>query len=109
MGHQEAFIMRTFRRLLSISVAFAALPLSAAITGSVMNSDGQAVGGAKISIYGPETLAARRERLASKTPDRAALVTVTADANGTFRIDPPKDLPIVDLRIDATGYAPDAI
>src|SRR5437762_9843595 len=101
--------MRTFPRLLSLLVALAALPLSAAITGSVMNYDGIAVAGAKISLYGPETLAARRERLASKTPDRAPLVTATADASGNFRIEPPKELTIVDLRVDAAGYAPDAI
>jgi protocatechuate 3,4-dioxygenase beta subunit len=101
--------MRTVQRLLSLFAVFAALPLSAAITGSVMNSDGQAVAGAKISIYGPETLSARRERLASKTPERPPLVTTTADSSGNFRIEPPKEQTIVDLRIDAPGYAPDAI
>jgi hypothetical protein len=100
--------MRTVQRLLSLFVVLATLPLHAAITGSVMNSDGQAIGAAKISVYGPETLAARRERLLSKTPDRPALVTATADSNGNFRIEPPKDQPIVTLRVDAPGYAPEA-
>src|SRR6059036_3736101 len=98
--------MRTAQRLLSLFMSLATLPLHAAITGSVMNSDGQAIGAAKISVYGPETLSARRERLMSKTPDRPALVTATADANGNFRIEPPKDQPIVALRVDAPGYAP---
>src|SRR6266850_7891093 len=101
--------MRTAPRLLSLFVALATLPLYAAITGSVMNADGQAIAAAKIAVYGPETLSARRERLLSKTPERPPLVTATGDANGNFRIEPPKDQPIVDLRVDAAGYAPDAI
>src|SRR5882724_9556870 len=99
--------MRTAQRLLSLFVALATLPLHAAITGSVMNADGQAISAAKISVYGPETLAARRERLLSKTPERTPLVTATADANGNFRVEPPKDVAVVDLRVDATGFAPD--
>lgn len=100
--------MRIAPRLLSLLAAFAALPLSAAISGSVMNADGQAIAGAKISLFAPETLTARRERLVSKTPERQALVTASADANGNFRIEPPKDRIIVDLRVDAAGYAPTA-
>src|SRR5437763_4575542 len=101
--------MRTVQRLLPLLLVFAAFPLHATITGSVMNADGQAIAGAKIAIYGPETLAARRERLASKTPDRPPLVTTTADSSGNFHVEPPKEVAIVDLRVDAPGYAPDAV
>ena len=101
--------MRTPQRLLPLLVAILAVPLHATITGSVMNADGQPIAGAKISVYGPETLSARRERLASKTPDRPPLVTATADSNGNFRVEPPKEQTIVDLRVDVSGYAPDAI
>jgi large repetitive protein len=100
--------MRIAPRLLALFAALAALPLNAAISGSVMNSDGKAIAGAKISIFAPETLTSRRERLVSKTPQRQALATATSDANGNFRIEPPKDATIVDMRIDAAGYAPDA-
>jgi len=100
--------MRMLPRLLSLLAMLAALPLHAAISGSVMNSDGQAVAGAKIAIFAPETLTARRERLVSKTPARQALATATSDSNGNFRIEPPKEATIVDMRIDAAGYAPDA-
>src|SRR6185295_17991570 len=100
--------MRIAPRLISLFAAFAALPLSAAISGSVMNADGQAIAGAKISLFATETLAGRRERLVSKTPERQALVSATADANGNFRIEPPKDRIIVDLRVDAPNYAPAA-
>src|SRR5436190_9884874 len=101
--------MRTAPRLLSLFFALVTVPLHAAITGSIMNADGQAIAGAKVSVYGPETLAARRERLLSKTPERPPAVTATADAKGSFRVEPPKELKVVDLRIDASGYAPDAI
>src|SRR5437588_5610121 len=101
--------MRTPQRLLPLLVAILAVPLHATITGSVMNADGQPIAGAKISVYGPETLSARRDRLASKTPDRPPLVTATADSNGNFRVEPPKEQTIVDLRVDVSGYAPDAI
>src|SRR5207247_5860483 len=43
------------------------------------------------------------------TPFRSPLVTATADSKGNFRIEPPKEQQIVDLRVDAAGYAPEAI
>src|SRR5438094_5104656 len=85
-----------------------ALPSFASITGTVMNGDGQAIAGAKISVYAPETTDARRERIVSATPLRKALGTATADANGSFRVDVPKEQSFVDLRVDAAGYAPDS-
>src|SRR5207237_5147452 len=36
------------------------------------------------------------------------LGTATADANGSFRVDVPKEQSFVDLRVDAAGYAPDS-
>ena len=101
--------MRILQRLFVLSISLATLPLQAAITGSVMNIDGQALAGAKISIFAPESVGARRARLLSKTPQREALVTTSADANGNFRIDPPKDKPLVDLRAEASGYAPEGM
>ena len=74
--------MRTPQRLLALLVAILAVPLHATITGSVMNADGQAIAGAKISVYGPETLSARRERLASKTPDRVGTVHLDNAVSG---------------------------
>src|SRR5947207_2369683 len=100
--------MRTAKRLLALLAAFAALPLHAAISGSVMNSDGQPIAAAKISLFTPEGIAARRERLLSKTPQRPPLATASSDANGVFRIEAPKDKPIVELRVEAPGYAPDS-
>jgi protocatechuate 3,4-dioxygenase beta subunit len=85
-----------------------AIPSFAAITGAVMNADGGAIQGAKISIYASETADARRERIASSSPQRKALATATSDANGVFHIDVPKEQRFVDLRVDAAGYAPES-
>ena len=97
-------------RLRTILTAFAtivALPLSAAITGTVISSDGQAVTGAKISVFAPETAEAIRVRVMSKTAAKTPLATVTSDARGNFSIDSPKDQPVVDLRVESAGFSPD--
>lgn len=81
-------------------------PALAAITGSAINTDGQPLSGAKVSLFAPETADARRARLLSKSPLRPALVTATTDSKGNFSIDSPKE-PVLDLRIEAAGYAPE--
>ncbi|HEX9493855.1 MAG TPA: carboxypeptidase-like regulatory domain-containing protein [Thermoanaerobaculia bacterium] len=93
-------------RLLSILTFLISLPLTASITGIVINTDGQPIAGAKVSIYAPETVAARRLRLFSKTVERTALATRQTDSKGNFSFDSPKDQPLVDLRVEASGFAP---
>ncbi|HEY8713075.1 MAG TPA: carboxypeptidase regulatory-like domain-containing protein, partial [Thermoanaerobaculia bacterium] len=95
------------RRLLYIaSVCLsAAMPASAAITGYVMNNDGQPIAGAKVESFAIETLDAERARFVSTTPERKALGNVESDAEGRFTLESPKD-PVVVLRVNATGYAP---
>jgi uncharacterized GH25 family protein/protocatechuate 3,4-dioxygenase beta subunit len=95
-------------RLLSILTFLISLPLTASVTGIVINTDGQPIAGAKVSIYAPETVAARRLRLFSKTVERTALATRQTDSKGNFSFDSPKDQPLVDLRVEANGFAPDA-
>src|ERR1051326_9180204 len=95
------------RYALRLSVFLFAIPSFASITRTVMNGDGQALSGAKISVYTPETPEARRARLVSATPQRTPLGTATADANGSFRVDVPKEESFVQLRVDAAGYAPE--
>ena len=88
------------------SIIIISLPAFAAITGTVMTSDGQAVSGAKISLFQPETAEARRARVVSKTPARTPLVIATSDSKGNFSVDSPK-LPVIDLGVDASGFAPE--
>src|SRR5205823_13864281 len=73
----------------------------ASITGTVMNGDGLAIAGAKISVYVPGTIDVRRDRVVSATPLRKSLGTATTDANGSFRVDVPKEQSFVDLRVGA--------
>src|SRR3979411_206465 len=86
----------------------AALPLTAAITGTLVNSDGQAVAGAKLSIHALELPDAARARQTSATPERTALATTTSDSKGKFSFESPND-PVVVLNISAAGFAPAAV
>ena len=96
-------------RLLSALAFSIAFPLTASVTGVVINTDGQPIAGARVSIFAPETIAARRARLFSKTPERTALATKPTDSKGSFSFDSPKDQSIVDLRVEANGFAPDGV
>jgi hypothetical protein len=96
-------------RLLTFLLLLISLPAAAAITGTIINVDGQPVSGAAISIYAPETIEARRLRLVSATPDRTPLATATTDSKGAFSVESPKGQSVLDIRVQANGYAPDAI
>jgi len=100
--------MLAIRRLLCISFVLSSLavPLHAAVTGTVINIDGKAVTGAKVSLFAPELIAAQGPRLQSADPQRTPLATVTTDSGGKFTLDVPKDQIIVDVRVEAAGYAP---
>ena len=98
--------MRTIVSLASVCL-FAAMSASAAISGYVMNSDGQAIAGAKVESFALETVDAERARLVSATPERKALASAESDARGKFTLESPKD-PVAVLRVSAPGYAPAA-
>lgn len=97
---------RTFLLLALVAAFCTALPTLGAITGTVINSDGAAIGSAKVSLFAPETLEARRARIVSKSSERTPLASVTTNSNGSFSIDSPKGQALLDLRIEAAGYAP---
>lgn len=96
------------RLLAVIALLSIAVPLSASIRGTVMNRSGQAIAGAKVSIFPLETSAARQARILSATPSRTALATATTNNNGAFVLDSPKE-PVVDVQFEAAGYAPAAL
>src|SRR5579872_28837 len=100
-------LMRRF--LLPLLAFLLSLPAHATITGVVVNPDGQPVAGAKVSLCAPETIDGRRERLMSKTPARPSLATTTTDKNGAFHFDSPKDHPVIDVQVEASGFAPDTV
>jgi hypothetical protein len=96
-------------RLLSLLALLISIPAAASITGVVINTDGQPIAGAKVSIYAPETSEAHRVRLVSKSPDRTPLASKQTDSKGAFAFDSPKDQPVIDVRVEAIGFAPEAM
>jgi uncharacterized GH25 family protein len=78
---------------------------SAAITGTVMNNDGVAVAGARVSIRGFEAPDARRVRLMSDAPEAVQLASTQTDAKGAFTLESPKNA-AVGLFVSANGYSP---
>jgi hypothetical protein len=99
--------MTAIRRLLCVSFVLSfVVSLHAAVTGVAINIDGKPVSGAKVSLFAPELITAQGPRLLSAEPQRKPLATVTTDSGGKFTIDVPKDQTVVDVRIDAPGYAP---
>jgi protocatechuate 3,4-dioxygenase beta subunit len=97
------------RLLLAATILSLAVPTLASITGTVIDHDGKPIAGARVSAFALETRDARRTRLLSKTPERTALVSATTTANGTFTLNPPKDVAVVELQADAKGYGFDVI
>jgi protocatechuate 3,4-dioxygenase beta subunit len=95
-------------RLFAAFLLVAAVPAFASIRGTVMTIEGQAIAGAKVSMFALEPSSVRSARLVSKTPDRVALASGTTDSKGSFVLDSPKD-PVVLLQIEARGYGPAAL
>ncbi|HEX9163945.1 MAG TPA: carboxypeptidase regulatory-like domain-containing protein [Thermoanaerobaculia bacterium] len=97
------------RRLIAIALYFCAvLPASAAITGTVMNNDGQPIAGAKVEVFTLTTMDEARARLVSGGAVPQPIAATQTDAKGKFTLDSPKD-PVVQLRVSANGYAPDSL
>jgi protocatechuate 3,4-dioxygenase beta subunit len=90
-----------------IALGLLAAPAFAAITGTVMNSDGAPIAGGRVSIRPFEAPEARRTRLLSEAPEPVALASTQTDAKGAFTLESPKN-PAVSLFIIANGYSPAA-
>ncbi|HEX8253488.1 MAG TPA: carboxypeptidase-like regulatory domain-containing protein, partial [Thermoanaerobaculia bacterium] len=97
--------MRRLSAALLLVLCLAALPASAAISGSVMNIDGAPVANARVSIFTYETAEAERMRFLSETPEAVPLATAQTDAKGAFSLESPKQA-VVRLQINANGYVP---
>lgn len=92
--------------LLSLSL-FLPSSAAAAVTGYAVDGDGQPVDGAKVSLFAPESYDGRRVRLLSATPQRVPLATAESGTTGRFTVEAPKDAPpVVDLQVEARGFAP---
>ena len=98
--------MRLSRLAVALLLVLLSYPALAAITGTVMNADGQPVAGARVMIHAIETPSARRERLLSPSPQLTAIAETKSDAKGAFSLPSPKE-PVVDLRVELRGYEPE--
>lgn len=92
------------RSIVALFLVLLSLPSFAAITGTVMTSDGVAIADARVSIHALETPEARRRRLVSTTPGTTPLASARTDAKGSFSLASKE--PVVDLRVQMRGYAP---
>jgi protocatechuate 3,4-dioxygenase beta subunit len=101
MRNLRILTLSAFVIILTVATAFPA------ITGAVINADGQPVAGARVAVYALETTAARVARLVSKTPQPTLIASTKTDAKGNFTLETPK-LPVVELRVEADGYAPES-
>ncbi|MEA2490706.1 MAG: large repetitive protein, partial [Acidobacteriota bacterium] len=81
------------------------VPSFAAVTGTVMTTDGTAVAGAKLTLLPFETTEARAKRLLAGAPGPEALASTTSDAKGNFTLEM-TTAAVADLRIEATGTEP---
>jgi hypothetical protein len=93
------------RSLALFALVWCAVPLFAAVSGTVMTPDGQAISGARVSIYSIESPEARRTRLLSATPDQVPLFSTQTDSKGSFSLESPKEN-VTELRVTARGYEP---
>ncbi|HVE72349.1 MAG TPA: carboxypeptidase regulatory-like domain-containing protein [Thermoanaerobaculia bacterium] len=99
--------MRHARFVVALLLSLLSLPSLAAITGTVMNADGQPVAGARVFIHAIETPNGRRERLLTASPQLVALAETKTGSKGEFSLPSPKE-PVVDLRIEMRGYEPES-
>ena len=98
----------TLRKLtLLFAIASIAAPLSAAVQGVIMTTDGKAIENASVKACAPESSEASRERLQSAKPDPQSW-PLRDRSNGKFSIDTRSE-PVVRLLLSAPGYAPRGI
>ncbi|HEY0143066.1 MAG TPA: carboxypeptidase regulatory-like domain-containing protein [Thermoanaerobaculia bacterium] len=94
-----------YRTLAALCLFVLTSPLLAAVTGTLMTSDGQPIAGAKVELHPFETVETRNARLIAGTVSPEPLASATSDAKGNFSLESPKEL-VVELRIAAGGYEP---
>jgi hypothetical protein len=96
-------------RIAAVLVVLSLLAPSAfaEITGTVMNSDGAPIAGARVILRAYETLAERRARLMSEAPEPVTLASTQTDAKGAFTLESPKQAAVA-LHILANGYGPES-
>jgi len=90
---------------LALVVPFEIRGAYAAVTGTIISTEGQAISGAKVAAYGAETIEERLRRLSGPRDERVPIVETVSDAKGDFSLDTKKE-PAATLLISAAGFAP---
>jgi hypothetical protein len=98
------------RSLLVLPFAFFAAVSTTfgAISGSVMNVDGDPIPGCALTVHQLEDSDQRTRRLLSASPERHAMARAVTDERGSFRVEV-KEKPVVDLVVRVEGYEPTTI
>ncbi|HEV2722023.1 MAG TPA: hypothetical protein VG323_18530, partial [Thermoanaerobaculia bacterium] len=96
------------RRLLLPLLLLAALPASAAVTGTVVTGDGDPLAGARVRAFAREPFSAVAARLLSSTPEATPIATTETAADGRFSLDT-KGNAAIDIVVDAAGREPYAL
>src|ERR1043165_6952513 len=97
--------MRSRLSLLLLLVSAAA---NAAVTGTIVGSDGTPLAGARVRAFAREPFSAIAARLLSATPDPTPLATAQSGTDGRFSIDT-KGNAAVDVVVDAADRDPVAL
>src|ERR1051326_62264 len=84
-------------RSISVLLIFFALPIHAAVTGTVVDASGAPIANARVVAFDPVLRWPRRERV--------TVVATMSDAKGMFALDVP-GRGVVDVSVRADGYAP---
>jgi protocatechuate 3,4-dioxygenase beta subunit len=89
----------------ALALLFLAVPSFAAVTGTVMTTDGAPIAGAKLTLLPVESVASRAARLVAGGAALEPLASATSDAKGNFSVEASKEA-VADLRIEAAGSEP---
>jgi protocatechuate 3,4-dioxygenase beta subunit len=92
----------------ALALLFLAVPSFAAVTGTVMTTDGAPIAGAKLTLLPIESVASRAARLVAGSAAPEPLASATSDTKGNFSVEASKEA-LSDLRIEAPGSEPQIV
>lgn len=106
MVQRHTYVMRPAHLLIAILMWSLSHPLDAAVRGTVIDSDGKAIAGARVSLFTIEAPQARRARLVSAEPESVPVASTQTDEKGNFSLESPKTP--AELRVFLRGFTPEA-
>lgn len=95
---------KAFFRVAVVATLFVASGAAAVVRGVITDSVGTPLPGARVSAFRLESSEQRLQRLTAASVDRAVLASAETSADGSFSFETAES--VVEIRIDAPGYAP---